>query len=118
MTKEEKRDPAQGGKQSYQRWKESLRENPEYQEIYEEEAAKSELWMQLAEARYMAGLTQAEMAERLGVSQAQVSRIEQRGYDAHTVRTLRRYVEALGDGFVLEVRIRTPEESGQSQPAA
>jgi len=28
--------------------------------------AKSELWIQLVEARYMAGLTQAEMANRLG----------------------------------------------------
>ena len=118
MTTEITKDPAHDGRRSYRRWKEGLRENPEYQEIYDEEAAKSELWMQLVEARYMAGLTQAEMAERLGVSQAQISRIEQRGYDAHTIRTLRRYVEALGDGFELEVKIHTPEESGQSQPAA
>ena len=55
------------------------------------------------------------MAERLGVSQAQVSRIEQRGYDAHTVKTLRRYVEALGEGFELEVRIHTPGEDSQPQ---
>ncbi|MBI2909432.1 MAG: helix-turn-helix domain-containing protein [Chloroflexi bacterium] len=44
--------------------------------IYEEEAAKKGLWLQLVEARQAAGLTQAEVARRLGVSQAQVSRIE------------------------------------------
>jgi DNA-binding XRE family transcriptional regulator len=117
MTYGKAQNPAQDGKQSYERWKNSLLENPEYQAVYEEEAAKSELWLQLAEARHAAGLTQAELAERLGVSQAQVSRIEQQGYDAHTIRTLRRYVEALGEGFSLEVRITTPEETGHPHPS-
>lgn len=57
------------------------------------------------EARQQAGLTQQQMAERLGVSQSQVARIEKQGYDAYTLTTLRRYVQALGDGFSLEVRI-------------
>ncbi len=114
MTRRITNDPAESGRRSYEHWKESLRQNPEYRRIYEEEAAKSELWLQLVEARHAAGLTQAELAERLGVSQAQVSRIEQRGYDAHTLRTLRRYIEALGDGFSLEVKIHTPQ---RQQPA-
>ena len=55
--------------------------------------------------RQAAGLTQAEVAKRLAVSQGQVARIEKRGYDAYTLTTLRRYVEALGEGFSLEVRV-------------
>ncbi len=84
--------------------------DPEFRAVYEEEAAKSELWLQLVEARQTAGLTQQQMAARLGVSQAQVSRLEKRGYDAYTLKTLRRYVEALGAGFSLEVTIRTPDD--------
>ena len=80
--------------------------DPEFRHAYEEESAKKELWLQLVEARQEAGLTQVELAERLGVSQAQVARIEKRGYDAYTLTTLRRYVEALGQGFSLEVRVR------------
>lgn len=110
MVKSEHRDPIEAGKASYQRWQDRLRQDPDYQAIYDEEAAKSELWLQLVEARQAAGLTQAEMAQRLGVSQAQVARIEKRGYDAYTLNTLRRYVKALGEGFSLEVRIRFPEE--------
>src|SRR5437667_114410 len=53
------------------------------------------LW-ELVEARKAAGLTQAELARRLGVSQAQVARIEKCGYDSYTLNTLRRYVQALG----------------------
>jgi hypothetical protein len=48
------------------------------------------------------------MAKRLGVSQAQVSRIEKQGYDAYTLNTLRKYVRALGKGVSLEVKIRRP----------
>ena len=47
------------------------------------------------EARQQTGLTQAEVAKRLGVSQAQVARIEKRGYESYTLNTLRRYPQAL-----------------------
>ncbi|HZU69090.1 MAG TPA: helix-turn-helix domain-containing protein [Ktedonobacteraceae bacterium] len=53
-------------------------------------------------------MTQAELAKRLGVSQAQVARMEKRGYDAYTLNSLRRYVKALGEGFELEVAVREP----------
>ncbi|MEP0763101.1 MAG: XRE family transcriptional regulator, partial [Chloroflexota bacterium] len=82
--------------------------DPAFRALYEEEAAKKALWLQLVEARRAAGLTQQQMAERLGVSQAQVARIEKRGYDAYTLNTLRRYVQALGEGYSLEITIHTP----------
>ncbi len=91
--------------------------DPEFARIYEEEAEKKALWLQLVEARQAAGLTQEEVARRMGVSQAQVARIEKRGYEAYTLRTLRRYLEALGDGFALDVTVvRT--DALQSQTAA
>src|SRR6266513_982652 len=89
----------------YQEWHNALLATPEARAIYQEEAAKKELWLQLVEARQAAGLTQAELARRLGVSQAQVARIEKSGYDSYTLKTLRRYVKALGEGFELEVTI-------------
>lgn len=96
----------QTGQRAYEDYWNRQMADPEFRAVYEEESAKKELWLQLVEARQEAGLTQAELAERLGVSQAQVARIEKRGYDAYTLTTLRRYVEALGDGFSLEVRVR------------
>jgi DNA-binding XRE family transcriptional regulator len=110
MTMENKRDYIKEGEESYQHWRERLHADPEYQKIYAEEAERSELWLQLVEARQAAGLTQVELAKRLGVSQAQVARIEKRGYDAYTLNSLRRYVEALGDGFELKVAIHHPEK--------
>jgi DNA-binding XRE family transcriptional regulator len=92
--------------------------DPEFRAVYEEEAAKKQLWLQLVEARLAAGLTQVDLAKRLGVSQAQVARIEKRGYDAYTLNTLRRYVQALGEGFSLEVRVRRPVEQKQAEAVA
>jgi predicted transcriptional regulator/DNA-binding XRE family transcriptional regulator len=50
--------------------------------------------LSLKALRQAAGLTQLQMAERLGVGQAAVSKIEQRG-DVQ-ISSLQRYVEALG----------------------
>jgi DNA-binding XRE family transcriptional regulator len=94
------------GEDSFRRWQQKTLANPEVRAIYQEEAAKKELWLQLVEARQQAKLTQAEMARRIGISQAQVARIEKSGYDAYTLNTLRRYVTALGDQVELEVRIK------------
>jgi DNA-binding XRE family transcriptional regulator len=116
MPDKERHTTIKAGEKSYQHWRESLQQNPEYQTVYDEEAAKSELWLQLVEARQEAGLTQKQMAERIGVSQAQVARIEKEGYDAYTLNTLRKYIAALGDGYSLEVRIHTPEEQDFHQP--
>jgi predicted XRE-type DNA-binding protein len=106
------------GQNSYQRWVNDLHAAPEIQQVYEEEAAEKELWLQLVEARQQAGLTQAEVANRLGVSQAQVARIEKRGYDAYTLNTLRRYVEALGEEFSLQVRVCRRSDDEARSPVA
>src|SRR3989337_7509 len=105
MEQQKKRDYVAEGEASYQRWSDSLVADEEGRRLYEEESAKKELWLQLGEARQQAGLTQAEVAKRLGVSQAQVARIEKRGYDSYTLNTLRRYVQALGGCFKLEVAV-------------
>jgi DNA-binding XRE family transcriptional regulator len=96
------------GQNRYDAYWQGQMADPEFRALYEQEAAKKDLWLQLVEAREAAGLTQQQMAERLGVSQAQVARIEKRGYDAYTVNTLRKYVAALGEGFSLEISIHRP----------
>lgn len=49
---------------------------------------------QLAEMRNAAGLTQAELAENLGVSQARISKIEHG--DVSGIDVIRAYIAALG----------------------
>ncbi|HLZ69129.1 MAG TPA: helix-turn-helix transcriptional regulator [Dehalococcoidia bacterium] len=98
-----------GARRFHEYWVRQMAD-PAFREAYAAEAASKQLWLQLVEARQAAGLTQAELAQRLGVSQAQVARVEKRGYNSYTLKTLRRYVQALGGDFTLEVavRCRTP----------
>lgn len=114
MATETKRDLIKEGEQDYDEWRASLTDTPEKAARYQELAAKNDLWLQLVEARQTAGITQRQLAARLGVSQAQVARIEKRGYESYTLNTLRRYLQALGEGYSLEVRVRqVPGTAGQ-----
>ena len=56
----------------------------------------------LRELRESAGLTQAQLAERIGVGQRQVSKIEQGDLDSTKVGTIRSYLEAVGGGLAIE----------------
>jgi len=50
----------------------------------------------LSEIRKTSGLNQAEIADRLGVSQSRVSRIERGDIDRAEIATVRAYIGALG----------------------
>jgi DNA-binding XRE family transcriptional regulator len=106
------------GQRRYEEYWAKQMTDPEYRRIYEEESAKKELWLQLVEARQASGLTQQQVAERMGVSQAQVARIEKQGYDAYTLRTLRRYIEALDHEFSLDIKVKREDGVLDAHPTA
>ncbi|UOQ58762.1 helix-turn-helix transcriptional regulator [Leucobacter allii] len=56
----------------------------------------------LRELREAAGLTQAQLAERIGVGQRQVSKIEHGDLDSAKVSTVRGYLEAVGGSLAIE----------------
>ena len=69
--------------------------DPAYRAAYAEIAPGMELAFAMAEARHRAHLSQAEVAERVGTSQATVARWET-GRSAPTTTSLRRFAEATG----------------------
>lgn len=56
----------------------------------------------LRELRKAVGLTQEELAERIGIGQRQVSKIERGDLDSARVGTIRKYLEAVGGDLVVE----------------
>ena len=52
--------------------------------------------IQLAALREKRGLSQKELATRIGTSQQQISRLESPSYEGHSLSMLRRVAEALG----------------------
>jgi len=56
----------------------------------------------LRELRESAGLTQKQVAERIGVGQRQVSKIENGDLESAKIGTIRSYLEAVGGSLVIE----------------
>ncbi|MBW1794799.1 MAG: helix-turn-helix transcriptional regulator [Deltaproteobacteria bacterium] len=52
--------------------------------------------LQLAALRKESGLSQKELARRVGTSQQQISRLESPSYEGHSLSMLRRVAEVLG----------------------
>jgi transcriptional regulator with XRE-family HTH domain len=57
-------------------------------------------------ARTKAGLSQAQLAERIGTRQSVISRLEDADYDGHSLSMLQRIAAALGQ--CLEIRFLSP----------
>ncbi len=71
------------------------RKDPAFREAYEALENEFALAAQVIEARARAGLTQAELAERMGTSQSAVARLES-GTARPSVATLEKLAEATG----------------------
>ncbi len=67
---------------------------PEELSQIDQEVESELLEMDLRTLREAVGLTQGELAQRVDVTQSQLSKMERR--EDHRISTLRRYVEALG----------------------
>jgi HTH-type transcriptional regulator/antitoxin HipB len=88
-------------------------DDPEFAEGFERGHQAFMLGAMLLSAREQAGLTQAEVARRLGTHKSAISRMENHAQDIR-LTTLQRYAEALGCFLSLELR----PESEATIPAA
>jgi transcriptional regulator with XRE-family HTH domain len=80
------------------RWLQDPAFKAEYDALEEEFA----LIRTLIEARARAGLTQEQVAERMGTKQAAIARLEG-GRVRPSIKTLRRYAQATGSRLVLRL---------------
>ena len=75
--------------------KAELLTRPDVRAAYDAQAKEFALARELIAARTKAGLTQADVAERMGTTQSTVARLEG-GRAAPSLRSLQRYAEAVG----------------------
>ncbi len=76
-------------------------ENPEFKAAYEEMRPEYEAISAIIEARIETGMTQKELAEKTGIRQSNISRIES-GACSPTVDTLSRIAAGLGKTLKIE----------------
>lgn len=70
--------------------------NPKVAAAFVEEKEKLDLAIKLVRLRQAAGLSQKDLAERIGTSQSVIARMENPEYTGHSIRMLRRFATALG----------------------
>ena len=69
--------------------------DPKRQQAFEEEVANREVAQRIYELRQQAGLSQAELAKRVGTTQSVISRLEDADYDGHSLAMLNRIAAAV-----------------------
>jgi len=80
---------------AYQEFKTRLLANPEVKSEYDALAPEFEISAELLRARLRAGLSQAELAERMSTSQSTIARLES-GQALPSTKTLLRFAQATG----------------------
>ena len=82
--------------------KRELLANPATQAAYETQAAEFDMARELIAARSRAGLTQSDVAQRMGTTQSVVARLEG-GRSIPSMRTVQRYAQAVGARAVVRI---------------
>lgn len=95
-------------KTNFDRYLDRKLEEPEYRQRFEEADRAWDVALQLAALRRARGLTQKEVAERLGTKQQAIARLEDPAYTRHSLTMVKRYAEALG--AVVDVTVVLAEE--------
>jgi transcriptional regulator with XRE-family HTH domain len=86
---------------------------PDVREAYDELEEEFAFLDELFKARAAAGLTQAEVAERVGTSQSAIARLESTGRkNSPSIATLQRYAKAL----VCRLEIRLVKNQAPTDP--
>lgn len=87
-------------------WKvlrEELLKDPEVRKEYERLGPRYELISQLIGARLKSGLTQAQLAKKIGTKQSAIARIE--GGDSNpSIAFLEKLTQALGSKLIIQLR--------------
>ncbi|MCC6345532.1 MAG: XRE family transcriptional regulator [Bryobacterales bacterium] len=70
-------------------------DDPKSIESFEEEVLNAEIARKIYDLRTKAGLSQRELAKKVGTSASAICRLEDADYDGHSLSMLKRIAEAL-----------------------
>ena len=81
--------------------------DPERAEAYEQEVLNATIARRIFDLRTKAGLSQRDLAARVGTSASAICRLEDADYEGHSLSLLKRIAEALGTR--VEIRFVPPK---------
>lgn len=91
-------------KTNFDHYLEEQLKSPEFAERFGKAGEAWDVAIQLASLRKESGLSQKELAKRVGTSQQQISRLESPCYEGHSLSMLRRVVGVLGATLRVEIQ--------------
>jgi len=92
-------------KTNFDKYLEKQLKDPDFARCYQKAGEAWDVALQLAALREKAGLSQKELAQRVGTSQQQISRLESTSYEGHSLSMLRRVAEALGAKVYIDIQL-------------
>jgi transcriptional regulator with XRE-family HTH domain len=106
-------------KTNFDRYLEEQLKDPDFAERFRKAGEAWDVALQIAALREDSGLSQAELAKRVGTSQQQIARLESPSYEGHSLRTLRRVAEVLGASVNVKIyRQKAPKTRAAAEGAA
>lgn len=78
--------------------------NPRFRKLFRPARLAIELAHRIVQLRERLGITQAELARRMGTQQQTISRLESGEYEGFTLRTLQKIAEATQTDLVIAFR--------------
>jgi len=104
---------------NFDRYLEDHLKDSDFAERFKKAGEAWDVAIQIAALRKDSGLSQKELAMRIGTSQQQISRLESPGYEGHSLSMLRRVAEALGATVRVEIeRGKRPDNHAVAERAA
>jgi ribosome-binding protein aMBF1 (putative translation factor) len=92
-------------------------DNPEMQEMIKESSLNAEMAQLIYQVRTQAGLTQQQLADRIGTKQSVIARLEDAEYEGHSLSMLQRIAQALGQRLEIHLVPIAPEHPPEQQSA-
>jgi transcriptional regulator with XRE-family HTH domain len=89
---------------NFDRYLDDNLKDPAFAARFEEAGEAWDVAMQIAALRKESGLSQRELAKRVGTSQQQISRLESPGYEGQSLSMLRRVAEVMGASVRVQIQ--------------
>jgi transcriptional regulator with XRE-family HTH domain len=92
------------GKTNFDRYLDDNLKDPAFAARFKEAGEAWDVAMQLAALRKESGLSQGELARRVGTSQQQISRLESPSYEGYSLSMIRRVAQVLGASVRVQIQ--------------
>ena len=103
-------------KTNFDRYLEEQLKDPAFSERFQKAGKAWDVAVQLAALRRESGMSQKDLAEKVGTSQQQISRLESPSYEGHSLSMLRKVAEVLGANVQVKIeRAKTLKPSAVAQ---